>query len=28
LSPPVAYNMHVDDNLHATAGVAHMKWAM
>ena len=26
--PPVAYNMHVDDNLYAAAGVAHMKWAM
>lgn len=26
--PPVEYNMHVDDNLYAAAGVAHMKWAM
>jgi hypothetical protein len=26
--PPIAYNMHVDDNLYAAAGVAQMKWAM
>ena len=28
LLPSVEYNMHVDDNLYATAGVEHMKWAM
>jgi hypothetical protein len=28
-SPPsVQFNMHVDDNLYAAAGVEHMKWAM
>jgi hypothetical protein len=26
--PSVAYNMHVDDNLYAAAGVEHMRWAM
>jgi hypothetical protein len=26
--PSVAYNMHVDDNLYAAAGEAHMRWAM
>jgi hypothetical protein len=26
--PTVEYNMHVDDNLYAAAGVDHMKWAM
>ena len=25
---PVDYNMYVDDNLYATAGAAHMRWAM
>ena len=28
LLPSVAYNMHVDDNLYAAAGVEHMRWAM
>lgn len=28
-SPPlVAYNMHVDNNLYATTGVEHMRWAI
>jgi hypothetical protein len=26
--PPVEYNMHVDDNLYAAAGIDQMKWAM
>jgi hypothetical protein len=28
LPPSVPYNMHVDNNLYAAAGVEHMKWAM
>jgi hypothetical protein len=28
LPAPVSYNMHVDDNLYAAAGIEHMKWAM
>jgi hypothetical protein len=28
LPPSVHYNMHIDDNLYAAAGVEHMKWAM
>jgi hypothetical protein len=26
--PPVEYNMHVDDNLYAAAGINQMKWSM
>jgi hypothetical protein len=26
--PPIEFNMHVDDNLYATAGIDQMKWAM
>jgi hypothetical protein len=28
MPPTVSYNMHVDDNLYAAAGVDHMKWVM